>query len=69
MQKTKAAWRGWSDDEKQLFESLYKKHKRNFKLYVPHFENRTQSQLKSFYYNEISKGKKKQSYVENTNAT
>ncbi|CAL6040603.1 Conserved_hypothetical protein [Hexamita inflata] len=42
----------WTSLEKERFVQLYKIHRINFDLYIPHFENRTLSQIKSFYYNQ-----------------
>ncbi|CAL5985341.1 SANT/Myb_domain [Hexamita inflata] len=49
--------RTWNQEERNNFIKLYKKYKRNFKQYVPHFENRTESQIKSFYQNVIHNNK------------
>ncbi|CAL6072521.1 SANT/Myb_domain [Hexamita inflata] len=42
----------WTLVEKECFIQLYKIHRINFANYVPYFENRTLTQIKSFYYNQ-----------------
>ncbi|CAL6096032.1 SANT/Myb_domain [Hexamita inflata] len=42
---------GWTRLEIQLFKQLYKSYKKRFDSYVPYFQNRTESQIKSFFYN------------------
>ncbi|CAL6096024.1 SANT/Myb_domain [Hexamita inflata] len=42
---------GWTRLEIQLFKQLYKSYKKRFDSYVPYFTNRSESQIKSFYYN------------------
>ncbi|CAL6069530.1 SANT/Myb_domain [Hexamita inflata] len=49
--------RTWTQDERNKFIILYKEYKRDFKQYVPHFENRTESQIKSFYQNVVHNNK------------
>ncbi|CAL5985329.1 Conserved_hypothetical protein [Hexamita inflata] len=49
--------RAWTLLEKTQFTHLYKKYQKNFKLYIPHFEGRTESQIKSFYQNVVHKNK------------
>ncbi|CAL5985276.1 SANT/Myb_domain [Hexamita inflata] len=44
---------GWSYLEKQLFKQLYKQYKTTFSSYVPYFETRSESQIRSFYYNVL----------------
>ncbi|CAL6096022.1 SANT/Myb_domain [Hexamita inflata] len=44
---------GWSYHEKQLFKQLYKTYKTAFSAYVPYFETRSESQIRSFYYNVL----------------
>ncbi|CAL6064161.1 SANT/Myb_domain [Hexamita inflata] len=41
----------------KLFKRLYKQYRKDFKRYVPHFETRTEGQIKSFYQNIVHKNK------------
>ncbi|CAL6040571.1 Conserved_hypothetical protein [Hexamita inflata] len=43
----------WTLQEKERFIQLFKVHNINFDKYVPHFENKTASQIKSFYRNAL----------------
>ncbi|CAL5985370.1 Conserved_hypothetical protein [Hexamita inflata] len=54
--------RTWTLEEQNLFKRLYKIYRKDFKLYVPHFDGRTQVQIKSFYQNVVHKNKQIQSY-------
>ncbi|CAL6112481.1 SANT/Myb_domain [Hexamita inflata] len=47
----------WSDEEKALFEQLFKSYEIAFAYYVQYFQNRTESQIKSFYYNVVYSNK------------
>ncbi|CAL5985210.1 SANT/Myb_domain [Hexamita inflata] len=47
----------WSDEEKVLFEQLFKSYEIAFAYYVQYFQNRTESQIKSFYYNVVYSNK------------
>ncbi|CAL6115286.1 Conserved_hypothetical protein [Hexamita inflata] len=58
LNKTK---RSWTLTEQENFKHLYKQFKRDFKLYVPYFDGRTENQIKSFYQNVMHKNKMIQS--------
>ncbi|CAL6069442.1 SANT/Myb_domain [Hexamita inflata] len=47
----------WSADEQKLFQHLYQMYKKQFNRYVPHFVNRTETQIKSFYFNILHKNR------------
>ncbi|CAL5985342.1 Conserved_hypothetical protein [Hexamita inflata] len=49
--------RTWTQTEQEKFKHLYKQYKRDFSLYVPHFEGRTEGQIRSFYQNVVHKNK------------
>ncbi|CAL6081024.1 Conserved_hypothetical protein [Hexamita inflata] len=49
----KQSKRTWTVNEKTQFKLLYKQFKKNFKLYIPHLDGRSESQIKSFYQNVI----------------
>ncbi|CAL6064163.1 Conserved_hypothetical protein [Hexamita inflata] len=53
--------RTWTLEEQALFKQLYKQYRKDFKLYVPHFDGRTLVQIKSFYQNVVHKNKQIQS--------
>ena len=53
----KKSWVPWNEEEKDLFTQLYKTYKRNFDCYLPHFPGRTWQQLKSFYYNTMTRNR------------
>ena len=43
----------WTQGERDLFMRLFKLYGRRFRLYIPHFQGRTELQIKSFYYNQL----------------
>ncbi|CAL5985309.1 SANT/Myb_domain [Hexamita inflata] len=49
--------RAWTQTEQDKFKHLYKQFKRDFKRYVPYFDGRTESQIKSFCQNVVHKNK------------
>ncbi|CAL5985315.1 SANT/Myb_domain [Hexamita inflata] len=49
--------RAWTQDEQTKFKHLFKQYKKAFKLYVPHFDQRSECQIKSFYQNVVHKNK------------
>ncbi|CAL6064217.1 Conserved_hypothetical protein [Hexamita inflata] len=49
--------RTWTLLEQTKFTHLYKKYKKDFQLYIPHFDGRTESQIKSFYQNVVHNNK------------
>ncbi|CAL6106139.1 Conserved_hypothetical protein [Hexamita inflata] len=53
MQEQNKKFRKWTHDEKLLIYSLEKQYGKDFEKYLPHFPNRTLSQIKSFYYNQV----------------
>ncbi|CAL5985202.1 SANT/Myb_domain [Hexamita inflata] len=55
MQEGKKTYNKWTKAEIKLFEQLYDIHYKDFKMYVEHFKNRTEQQIKSFYYNVLQK--------------
>ncbi|CAL6069580.1 Conserved_hypothetical protein [Hexamita inflata] len=67
--------RTWTVAEQAMFKQLYKLYRNNFKLYVPHFDGRTEGQIKSFYQNVvhnnklIQQSKTKQQSYQNITAT
>ncbi|CAL6064147.1 SANT/Myb_domain [Hexamita inflata] len=55
--------RTWTVAEQILFKRLYKQFRRDFKLYVPYFDGRTEGQIKRhFYQNVIHNNKLIQQY-------
>ncbi|CAL6069532.1 Conserved_hypothetical protein [Hexamita inflata] len=65
-QFTDRSKRTWTQAEQEKFKHLYKQYKRDFNLYVPHFEGRTEGQIKSFYQNVVHKNKMIQKYKDET---
>ncbi|CAL5981789.1 SANT/Myb_domain [Hexamita inflata] len=55
MQEQNKKFRKCTHDEKLLIDSLKKQYGKNFEKYLPHFPNRTLSQIKSFYYYQVCK--------------
>ncbi|CAL6072399.1 SANT/Myb_domain [Hexamita inflata] len=47
----------WTAQEQQMFTKLFKQHRIDFKKYLPFFESRTESQLRSYYYNVLHNNK------------
>ncbi|CAL5985311.1 Conserved_hypothetical protein [Hexamita inflata] len=54
---SKQSKRTWTVNEKTQFKLLYKQYKKNFKLYIPHFDGRSEGQIKSFYQNVVHNNK------------
>ena len=57
MSQTRKQWTQWTHREQAQFEQLYKQFKRDFQLYEPHMPGRTWQQIKSYYYNQLSRNK------------
>ncbi|CAL5985233.1 SANT/Myb_domain [Hexamita inflata] len=47
----------WTAQEQQMFTKLFKQHRIDFKKYLPFFESRTESQLRSYYHNVLHNNK------------
>ncbi|CAL5985259.1 SANT/Myb_domain [Hexamita inflata] len=43
----------WTEEEQTIFKRLYKLHRTKFDMYVPYFNDRSESQIRSFYYNVL----------------
>ncbi|CAL5985317.1 Conserved_hypothetical protein [Hexamita inflata] len=50
---SKQSKRTWTVNEKAQFKLLYKQYKKNFKLYIPYLDGRSEGQIKSFYQNVV----------------
>ncbi|CAL6112483.1 SANT/Myb_domain [Hexamita inflata] len=57
MDLTKVVRIRWTKQEKSEFVRLFKTYGVQFKMYVPFFQNRKVSQIKSYYHNVIHKNK------------
>ncbi|CAL6072497.1 Conserved_hypothetical protein [Hexamita inflata] len=57
MDPTKVVRIRWTKQEKSKFLRLFKMYGVQFKMYVPFFQNRKVSQIKSYYHNVIHRNK------------
>ncbi|CAL6025404.1 SANT/Myb_domain [Hexamita inflata] len=66
LQMESQKYKTWSREEKNKLQELYKLYKIEFKQYVPHFNDRSESQIKSFYYNTIFKNRAYDKQIQKT---
>ncbi|CAL5985201.1 SANT/Myb_domain [Hexamita inflata] len=57
IQENKIKYIKWSKEDKALFVKLHKQFGVDFQRYTIYFKNRTETQIKSFYYNILHKNK------------
>ncbi|CAL6112475.1 SANT/Myb_domain [Hexamita inflata] len=65
MTSSKKSYNRWNRKDQALFVELYKEHEIAFDKYLPSFPGRTESQIKSFYYNKVHQNKVAQKMREN----
>ncbi|CAL5985208.1 SANT/Myb_domain [Hexamita inflata] len=66
MTSSKKSYNRWSKKDQALFVELHKKHEIAFDKYLPFFPGRTETQIKSFYYNIVHLNKVAQKMRQNS---